>query len=171
MLRGSLWFLRRNPQRINTVAARFRRRRLPSGSLSGSIEKPLSRRELRVPTFEAQKTFKLRHHRRDAARLVDKNRWQPSGPPHDDFLGCGRGARGSAGRSTGRRRRRRHDGSVHVGVGSDLPNAVHGCRRRDIVPPCSVASRCFAPLRPFGRRRRPGPDLRAAAESPLSSAA
>ena len=34
---------------------------------------------------------------------------------------------------------------------SHLPIGMTGCRRRDIVPPCSVASRCFAPLRPFGR--------------------
>ena len=51
------------------------------------------------------------------------------------------------------------------------PRGVTGSRRREIVPPCSVASRCFALLRPFGRLRRPGPDLRAAAESHLSSAA
>ena len=51
------------------------------------------------------------------------------------------------------------------------PLDVSGCRRRHIVPPCSVASRCFTPFRPFGRLWRPGPDLRAAADSHLSSAA
>ena len=42
---------------------------------------------------------------------------------------------------------------------------------REIVPPCSVASRCSASLRPCGRLGRPGHALRASVGRPLSSAA
>jgi hypothetical protein len=44
-----------------------------------------------------------------------------------------------------------------------------GLRHGAMVPPCSAASRCSAALRPCGRLRRPGPSLRAAVGSPVSS--
>ena len=54
-----------------------------------------------------------------------------------------------------------------VGGQIEIVSVPNNRRRGAIVPPCSIASQA---LRPCGRLRRPGRALRAAANSPLSSA-
>ena len=61
--------------------------------------------------------------------------------------------------------------ALEEGVEVVIGGIMTGLRRGERMPPCSAASRCCAALRPCGRRRRPGPSLRAAAAWPRSSAA